>query len=487
MRLTRKLLFALIAAVVLVTTLATFFRVNQLREALLAHTLEDDLLLARELALMTSDAWRVDGEREARRLVGHVNQARGGRELGLAVVADAHLDGEPPPHTASLREGEHARIRDHQLMVVAPLDVSDDEPHWLRITRSLDSVDAIVKHNAWISVGTAVATILASALMMTLLGWYFVGEPIQRLIAATRRIARGEVLERRPQQHDEVGELGSALGTMSEELAQAREQVIEAFDAKVAALEQLRHADRLRTAGQLASGLAHEIGTPLNVVSGRARLIERSDGVSDETQADARVIVDQAERIAKLVRQLLDFTRRSEPRRDRVDVTALLSHVRELLSTMAAKQQVSIELISPGPVIIEGDPVLLEQALTNVAVNGIHAMRDGGMLTLRIEEREADDEGRPARSVVSIIDDGPGVPTESRERIFDPFYTTKDVGQGTGLGLSVVSGILADHHGSIRVIDDLSRGAHFEIELPRQTPRDSRPPTAKARRKKKKP
>jgi signal transduction histidine kinase len=222
--------------------------------------------------------------------------------------------------------------------------------------------------------------------------------------------------------------------------------------------------------GELASGLAHELGTPLNVIGGRARLIEEADGASDEVRADATVVREEAAKMTALVRQLLGFARRTAPEKQEADVAGAAARVAQLLAPLAAGAGVVIELAAPGgPCVVRGDPLLIEQAITNLAVNGIQAMRSGGRLSLTVLERLVAQPGTAARTpsaVVAVTDDGPGIRPEDQRRIFDPFFTTKDVGEGTGLGLSVVYGIALDHGGFVHVKNEPGRGARFELVFP---------------------
>lgn len=471
MKLTLRLLLALVGAVVVVTTVATVVAIDQLREALLADTRDDYVLFARGLRGVVADAWIGAGEDEARRILLRADAVDPDHELRIGIV---EWPVDPPPGAASFgspRGEERVWIEHGHLVVVEPLGVAGVPTAALRVERPMESVEAIVARNVWLSALSALGVIVACAVLMSLLGWAFVGLPVQRLIAETRRIGNGEL--GRPAalvQSDELGELAGELAAMSRRLEEGIQRVADAQSARIAALEQLRHADRLRTVGQLASGLAHEIGTPLNVVSGRARLIEEADGSTDEIKGDARIIVEQTARMTALVRQLLGFARQNAPRADEVDLAAIAAQVVRLLAPTATKRGIEIELAAPsGPCLSRCDALLIEQALTNVALNGLQAMGPGGTLTLRVGRRVVllprRKEPVPC-AVLTVVDDGPGVPDEIVARIFDPFFTTKDVGEGTGLGLSVVYGILEDHGGTIEVGREPGRGARFELFIP---------------------
>jgi signal transduction histidine kinase len=231
-------------------------------------------------------------------------------------------------------------------------------------------------------------------------------------------------------------------------------------ESRKATLEQLRHAQRLGTVGKLASGLAHELGTPLNVVAGRAKMIARGESDGASAVKDAKVIGEQAERMTAIIQQLLDFARSGAASRERIDVAAVGRRAISMLEPMAEKKKVALLLEgADGEVHASCDARQLEQVMSNLVLNAIQAQEDGG--EVRVEVSREDGEVQ-----VAVEDRGPGVPEELRERIFEPFYTTKDVGEGTGLGLSVAWGIVNEHGGRIGVSDRPGGGARFTLTLP---------------------
>jgi signal transduction histidine kinase len=224
------------------------------------------------------------------------------------------------------------------------------------------------------------------------------------------------------------------------------------------ALTQLRHADRLTTVGRLAAGLAHELGTPLNVVMGKASLISSGRMIGDDAKKSAVVIEQQADRMTAIIRHLLDFARRGGTSRKRTSLRSLAEETTELLRPLASRTKVTF--------VCEGDAAPasvnrgeMQQVLSNLLTNAIHAMPRGG--TVRVTTAVEGD-----KSVLRVVDRGDGIPLAVLPRIFDPFFTTKDVGQGTGLGLSVVHGIVDDHGGTIEVDSEVGRGTTFTICFP---------------------
>jgi signal transduction histidine kinase len=260
------------------------------------------------------------------------------------------------------------------------------------------------------------------------------------------------------------------MNSMAAELDAAAQEVARETAARLRALEQLRHADRLTTAGKLASGLAHELGTPLNVVAGRAKMIASDEVESPaEGRESARIIAEQAERMTRIVRQLLDFARRGVSEKRSTDLGALASQTAALLEALASKRGVSLRCAEPArPVWAGVDAAQISQAVTNLVVNAIHASAAGSEVTLAVSACDVAPEGRPGPWVVlEVRDRGTGISAEQLPEIFDPFFTTKPVGEGTGLGLTVAHGIAEEHGGWIDVESEPSRGSCFRIWLPR--------------------
>ncbi len=230
------------------------------------------------------------------------------------------------------------------------------------------------------------------------------------------------------------------------------------------AVEQLRHAERLNVIGKLAAGVAHELGTPINVIAGSAELLGADRLTPADREQIQQRILDQTARMTAIIRQLLDFGRRGGTGRSRLDLNLLVQSACTLLEPLAKKRRVSIELeLSSTPVWVEANALEIGQVLSNLALNGIQAMDHGG--TLRVSTLcTARRQGRVALLVVS--DEGTGIRAEDVSRIFDPFFTTKDVGEGTGLGLSVTYGIVEDHDGRVSVETEWGRGSSFTVALP---------------------
>jgi signal transduction histidine kinase len=225
--------------------------------------------------------------------------------------------------------------------------------------------------------------------------------------------------------------------------------------------QQLRQAERLAEMGTLAAGMAHEIGTPMNVILGRAEQLMRKTE-EETTKQSLEVIVSQVERITKLMNQLLTFARRKPMERRPVNLGQVLEDCLEVLQERIRRARITVESrfeTTLHPVHVHADSDQMSQVFLNLFINAIHAMSRGGRLRISLEQADSH-----VKAV--IADTGHGIPKEDLPNIFHPFFTTKEVGKGTGLGLTVVHNIVQEHGGSIAVDSEPGRGTTFTITLP---------------------
>jgi PAS domain S-box-containing protein len=222
---------------------------------------------------------------------------------------------------------------------------------------------------------------------------------------------------------------------------------------------QLRQAERLAELGTLASGMAHEIGTPMNVILGRAEyLLQRT--ADEGMKKGLATIITQVERITKVMNQLLAFARRRTPERRAVDLGGIVDDSLEMFQERVAQSRITVEkAIEANMPSVRADPDQLIQVLINLVMNSIHAMPEGGRLRLSLARENS-------HVRLGVSDTGHGMPEEIRSKVFEPFFTTKDFGKGTGLGLTVVKGIIEEHGGTITVESAVDKGTTFWIRLP---------------------
>jgi PAS domain S-box-containing protein len=223
--------------------------------------------------------------------------------------------------------------------------------------------------------------------------------------------------------------------------------------------EQLRKTERIAELGTLASGMAHEIGTPMNVILGRAEyLLNRT--ADEGMKKGLTTIVTQVERITKVMNQLLAFARRKPAEHRLVDLSEIVGDSLEMFQERIAHSRITVEQAietNIPPVYADRDQMM--QVLINLVVNSLHAMPDGGRLRLSLAREKS-------HILIGVSDTGHGMPQDICSKIFDPFFTTKDFGKGTGLGLTVVKGIIGEHGGTIAVESVVGQGTTFWIRLP---------------------
>jgi signal transduction histidine kinase len=229
--------------------------------------------------------------------------------------------------------------------------------------------------------------------------------------------------------------------------------------------ESLVESAKLAAVGELAASVAHEINTPLMVILGNSNLLLRQLPSNSPASAKVSIIEMEAHRAGKIVRDLLNFARKREPKREQLSVHDVLDRAIDLLGPKLALAHVEVERVFDLSLpAIAGDRDQLTQVFLNLITNAMDAMETGGRVVLQTGIHQGDD-GRTMVSV-SVSDTGHGIPPEHRARIFEPFYTTKSEGRGTGLGLSVSLGILQMHGGSIEVDSKVGHGTTMRVTVP---------------------
>jgi two-component system, NtrC family, sensor kinase len=228
--------------------------------------------------------------------------------------------------------------------------------------------------------------------------------------------------------------------------------------------KKLAHSERLAVAGQLAASLAHEIGTPLNSISGHVQLLARQKSGDEVTVRRLQIIESQIDNIVRTVKQLLSWTHRLDLRSAPVDLRHLLEESVLLSSPGLQSRKIAVRPDWPAESIrVNADAGYLQQVFLNLINNSMDAMPNGGELRLRLKQ-DADHPGE--RVVMEIEDTGEGIPAENLPHIFEPMFTTKRMGTGTGLGLAVCDQIIREHGGTIQVESQAGRGTLFRIVLP---------------------
>ncbi|MCE9672677.1 ATP-binding protein [Myxococcus stipitatus] len=234
---------------------------------------------------------------------------------------------------------------------------------------------------------------------------------------------------------------------------------------------QLLRAEKLATVGVLAAGIAHEIGTPLGVIRGRAEYVQDKLGMEHPQAPGLGTIVEQIDRVSRTIRQLLDFSRLQPAESRAVALAPVVKAVQELLRVEAERRRVSLELeLPPQLPALAADADQLQQVLVNLVLNACDACEPGGRVRLSATSVEADAPGAWGQVCITIEDDGCGIAPRHLNQVFDPFFTTKKRGLGTGLGLSMVAQIVRNHGGRIELDSAPSQGTRATLRWPAAAP-----------------
>ncbi len=360
-----------------------------------------------------------------------------------------------------MRQGGH-----EYLSVIVPIvNSGGDLQGAVEILFSLESIDETLTGIIRKFVVFDLLTAALLGVLLYLVNRWSITLPIARLQDASKKLGRGDLGLRLARSGvRELDDLIEEFNRMARNLEKQNRHREKLFAEKIDLERGLRHRDKLASIGQLASGLAHEIGTPLNVISGRAEHLLRKTDKDSPNAENLKIIIRQADRITRTMRQMLAFSRKSTAEFSAVDLVAIAHDAFSLCGLKQRKDHPPIELSLDFAVErLLADEDGLRQLFVNLMLNSFQAMPGGGAIRIRSEARgEKDDE-----IILTYEDTGPGIPDELCDRIFDPFFTTKEVGKGTGLGLFMVANIVQEHQGRIRLDCSYDQGARFFIVLPR--------------------
>ena len=335
-------------------------------------------------------------------------------------------------------------------------------------------------------VGFAVLSIIALVVLVDLLAWPLVYKPIQQILDTIAKVTAGDFSARAPVwRRDELGDVAVGLNEMlarlehfndslqarvneaTVELQQRNEQLVESYHRLFGLREQLASAEQLASVGQTAANVAHQVGTPLNLISGYVQLLKEELGANTPHAPRLAIIEEQIAKVTSTVRTLLDRSRRMG-RKTRTPAGELVLRVCEVMRPNLEAAGIKLATQTPGgetPILV--DATSLELALLNLMTNAVDAMPQGG--TLGVVVRDAS----PNRVRVEISDTGHGIPDELMTRIFEPWVSTKKPGRGTGLGLAIARDVVTAHGGTITVESTVGEGTTFTIDLPSDSARDA--------------
>jgi len=288
---------------------------------------------------------------------------------------------------------------------------------------------------------------------------------LSRLNDAIIRLKEGHLDARAPtDRRDELGHVAETFNAMASQLGAARAALQTQTERALDLQQHLRHAERLAIVGKLASSIAHEVGTPLNIISGRAEMVLDSLPPGDERRTELTGIVRQIDRISGIIRALLDTARQQKPVVETVRIAEIVEHVWPLMDHVARRRRVRLAArVSPDLPPVSADPHQMQQVLINLIINALEATPANGTVVVSAGRR--DDGGCPGLAI-TVQDTGCGIPAADQARIFEPFFSTKPAGVGTGLGLTISRDIVAAHGGDVSIASGEGAGTTATVWLP---------------------
>jgi signal transduction histidine kinase len=390
-----------------------------------------------------------------------------GREIARSQGDPVDPTIEAMARRAALTAHERVVVGDRRFVYAAPLTADSGEVIGaIVVARATDDLRADLARTRWRLIAVVVAFVAVALIAGVLLGTTYITRPLASVLDGISHVRAGDFRSPVPlARHDEIGALVDEVNAMAAALAEARQRIDQETEARLRLERGLQGIDKMVTIGQLSAGLAHEIGSPLQVLSARASALA-TRSADPETRRQAEILVEQTARITRIVDQLLSFGRRRPAVIAPRDLARPVRTVLELLDGEARRRGVALELaVDGGDHTIDADEDQLQQIVLNLVRNALAATPAGGRITVRVEAA-ADQEVRLVRLIVR--DTGPGLPPELADRLFEPFFTTRASEGGTGLGLAVVRAIVGEHGGTIAARSD--HGAEFTVGFPARPP-----------------
>ncbi len=334
---------------------------------------------------------------------------------------------------------------------------------YLLLAQDWTDINNDLRARTMVSVAAALVLVMGIATIIPLVVRRYVSRPLAELTKRVTRFSKEAEFGRGPPA-DEVRLLTEEFWSLDDQLVKARADLLERHRRELELERRLQHAERLATIGTLASGLAHEIGTPMGVIRARAEYLLKFNLPPAKSQEGLEIIVGQSDRISRIVRMLLDYARPRESLRVACDVRLIIERALNLVETEAARRNIEVvKELGDKPLMVDCDGDQLQQVFVNLAINALDAMAiNGGTFRVTAEPEDSD---REPRLKITFEDTGTGVSPQHTGSVFDPFFTTKDPGKGTGMGLAVSQSIMRDHNGEI-TLDSGPLGTRFYVTFP---------------------
>jgi signal transduction histidine kinase len=477
-----RVIMVLVIPALLVVAVHGFLRIRQGETQLLEQDQRNMALTARAIQIAVENALRDRKLSDVERLLSDMVEQQEAidrirlfdREIRPALVSNSLDIGETVPATSLRRvlatrvaEGFYEHRGDQRVLYyLVPL-----APRAGRAELAMEIVHFASAIDRQIRAATEDVLVRLSILLLAMVvstGLVLqrqVLRPLARLTEGIQRLGSGRAgpplaVERR----DELGRVAEAFNEMAERLEAAQDGLLAESERALELEQQLRRAETLAVAGKLASGLAHEVGTPLNIIAGRAEFLLKTLPLDGAARKDLETIVGQIDRISRIIGSLLDTVRFRPSAVRPTRIVDALDPLLPLLRHAARRRGVALTTAVPAdlpPVL--ADASRLQQVVINLVLNAVEATPAGGRVT--VQAGLAQDGDGPA-VVLTVADTGAGIAADVVPRIFEPFFTTKPPGQGTGLGLAICRDIVRDLGGQIRVESEIGAGATFSVRVP---------------------
>jgi two-component system, NtrC family, sensor kinase len=346
------------------------------------------------------------------------------------------------------------------------------------VTVSIATIRQIEARGRTVTLWVGLAAIVLLLLLVDLATRRLIHRPIEGITQTMNAVSGGDLSVRAPvRRDDEIGRVASGLNDMLErmenfndalktrvreatsELQARNEELIDTHYRVFMLREALARAEQMAAVGQMAANVAHQIGTPLNLISGYVQVIRDEAPVDGQLRRRLEIVEEQIARVTSVLRSLLDHARQPSPM-ETTDPARLIGGVCDLARPKLERSGVKLDVQVPRDLPqIRADVVQLELALLNLIGNGVDAMPSGGTLTVRVSQT-------PSGVRFEVADTGTGIAADLLPRIFDPWVTTKAPGRGSGLGLSIARDVITAHGGTIAVHSEPGTGTVFTVDLP---------------------
>jgi signal transduction histidine kinase len=492
--LTTRLVILLMLALMVITGVYDYVRLVRERERLADQTQEDERVFTETLALAVSRNVRWGRTTaELKELLDDILARPGLVAVTIydpdgQVVAENVAPGFTPPtidetvRTALKKKeaasGLLATESGQLLRYIQPFRWPGGRTGSIEVRQTLGGTEREFRRAVRENILSRLVVLALLVLSVVAVTRWSIARPIRALMEGAQAVGRGDLTQRiELARRDEVGQLAEEFNRMATNLQAANEELVRQAEERLRLEQEVQQAQKLAAVGMLAAEVAHEIGTPLNVISGRAEVLGRVVPPDHSERRHLDVILKQTQRISGIIRALLDYTRPRRPNRRAENIVPVLGRVADILLERSRRRGARIQLdLSVGLPQVLMDPDQIQQVFLNLLMNALDASPQGGVVRVTTGENpKLPTEGRAGIVrgkatapclAVHVVDAGRGLTGEQLDHVFEPFFSTKGHGVGTGLGLPIAEEIVRAHRGEIEMLSIPGRGTEVIVRLP---------------------